>query len=123
MSRADGVVQSFARVSAASLELLALAVLLGGVALAGRAGMSEYRGRGAQHAYRTLRQWIGRGMLLALELLVAADIIRTVALEPTIQSVIVLAGIVLIRTFLSLSLEVEIEGRWPWRKSTGDAPG
>jgi uncharacterized membrane protein len=64
--------------------------------------------------YRRLRQQLGRTILLGLELLVAADIIRTVAITPTVQSVVVLAGIVLIRTFLSFSLELEITGRWPW---------
>jgi uncharacterized membrane protein len=62
------------------------------------------------------RSSLGQSILLGLEFLVAADIINTVAVEPTIRSLIVLAGIVLIRTFLSFSLEVEIEGRWPWRK-------
>ena len=61
------------------------------------------------------RSNLGRSILLGLEFLVAADIINTVAVEPTIQSLIVLAGIVLIRTFLSFSLEVEIDGRWPWQ--------
>jgi len=64
------------------------------------------------HQYRSR---IGRGILLGLEFLVAADIINTVAIEPTLQSVAVLGGIVLIRTFLSISLEVEIDGRWPWQ--------
>jgi len=63
------------------------------------------------------RSNLGRSILLGLEFLVAADIINTVAAEPTVQSLIVLAGIVLIRTFLSFSLEVEIEGRWPWQKA------
>jgi len=63
------------------------------------------------------RSNLGRSILLGLEFLVAADIINTVAIEPTVQSLIVLAGIVLIRTFLSFSLEVEIEGRWPWQKN------
>ena len=67
-------------------------------------------------AYRAFRQQLGRSILLGLEFLVAADIIRTVAVEPTLQSVGVLAGIVLIRTFLSFSLELEITGRWPWQK-------
>ena len=67
-----------------------------------------------------LRTSLGRAILLGLEFLVAADIINTVAIEPTLQSVAVLAGIVLIRTFLSFSLEVEIEGRWPWRR--GERP-
>jgi uncharacterized membrane protein len=65
--------------------------------------------------YRLLRQDVGRGILLGLEFMVAGDIIRTVAVEPTVNGLIVLAGIVLIRTFLSLSLEVELEGRWPWQ--------
>lgn len=62
------------------------------------------------------RRRLGRSILTGLELLVAADIIRTVAIEPTLESVLVLGLIVLIRTFLSFSLEVEIEGRWPWQK-------
>jgi len=66
--------------------------------------------------YRSYRQLLGRSILLGLELLVAADIIRTVAVTPTFVSVGVLAIIVLIRTFLSFSLELEITGRWPWQK-------
>ena len=66
--------------------------------------------------YRSYRQLLGRSILLGLELLVAADIIRTVAVTPTFESVTVLAIIVLIRTFLSFSLELEITGRWPWQK-------
>lgn len=62
------------------------------------------------------RSSLGRTILLGLEFLVAADIINTVGVEPTLQSLSVLAGIVLIRTFLSFSLEVEIEGRWPWQR-------
>ncbi|WP_431238395.1 DUF1622 domain-containing protein [Mycolicibacterium aichiense] len=67
-------------------------------------------------AYRAFRQQLGRSILLGLELLVAADIIRTVAVTPDARSVAVLAGIVLIRTFLSFSLELEITGYWPWQK-------
>ena len=66
--------------------------------------------------YRSYRQLLGRSILLGLELLVAADIIRTVAVTPTFASVGVLAVIVAIRTFLSFSLELEITGRWPWQK-------
>ncbi len=72
-------------------------------------------GAGAARAYKSLRSNLGRSILLGLELLVAADIIDTVAIEPTLESLAVLAGIVLVRTFLSFSLEVEIEGRWPWQ--------
>ena len=66
--------------------------------------------------YRLFRRQLGRSILLGLELLVAADIIRTVAVTPTVRSVLVLGLIVLIRTFLSFSLELEITGRWPWQK-------
>ena len=74
----------------------------------------------AYHAYRAN---LGRAILLGLEFLVAADIINTVAFDPTPYSLGILAGIVLIRTFLSFSLEVEIEGRWPWQhgQRTGGA--
>jgi uncharacterized membrane protein len=76
---------------------------------------------GASDAYRQLRSTLGRAILLGLELLVAADIINTVAIEPTLDSLAILAGIVLIRTFLSLSLEVEIDGRWPWQRDRQSA--
>lgn len=68
--------------------------------------------------YHEYRRRLGRSILLGLELLVAADIIRTVAVTPTFGSVGVLAVIVLIRTFLSFSLELEITGRWPWQKES-----
>ncbi|MGA1836117.1 DUF1622 domain-containing protein [Herbiconiux sp. 11R-BC] len=67
--------------------------------------------------YTQFRRLLGRAILLGLELLVAADIIRTVAVTPTLESVAVLGAIVLIRTFLSFSLELEITGRWPWQKA------
>jgi uncharacterized membrane protein len=66
-------------------------------------------------AYGRIRTFLGRALLLGLEFLVAGDIIRTVAIEPTFDSVIVLAIIVLVRTVLSLSIDVEIDGRWPWQ--------
>jgi uncharacterized membrane protein len=66
--------------------------------------------------FRQLRQDLGRGILLGLEFLVAADIIRTVAVTPTLQSVGVLGMIVVIRTFLSMALQVEVEGRLPWQR-------
>ena len=65
-------------------------------------------------AFERYKVYLGRALLLSLELLVAADIVRTVALEPTLDNVLILALLVIIRTFLSWSLVVEIEGRWPW---------
>ncbi|UKA77153.1 DUF1622 domain-containing protein [Arthrobacter sp. FW306-07-I] len=78
-------------------------------------------GRPGRSLYKEYRQLLGRSILLGLELLVAADIIRTVAVTPTFTSVGVLAVIVVIRTFLSFSLELEITGRWPWQKDTEPA--
>jgi len=72
--------------------------------------------RRERDVYRRLRQQLGQAILLGLELLVAADIVRTVAASPTLTSVAILAAIVLIRTFLSFSLEVETTGRWPWQR-------
>lgn len=67
-------------------------------------------------SYKTLRRELGKGILLGLEILVAGDIIGTVVIEPTMEAALTLAVIVLIRTFLSLSIEIEIEGKLPWQK-------
>ncbi len=77
------------------------------------------RGGSFNDAYHLFRTSLARGILLGLEFLVAADIIGTVAVEPTLQNLAVLALIVLIRTFLSFSLQLEIEGRWPWQRPPG----
>ena len=66
--------------------------------------------------YQRVRSFVGRSLLLGLELFVAADLIRTVAVEPSLESVGVLALIVVIRTFLSFSLDIELEGRFPWSR-------
>src|SRR5512143_4226037 len=90
------------------------------------AGFRFAAGLTGQHpfdaSYRQLRQSIGRGILLGLELLVAGDIIRTVAIAPTFTSIGVVAMIVAIRTFLSFSLEVELTGRWPWQPRPSAVP-
>lgn len=80
--------------------------------------VSIKRDRGDPAAfYRGVRHRLGRAIILGLELLVAADILRTVSEIPTLKKVFILATIVLIRTFLSFSLEVELEGRWPWQRA------
>src|SRR5574343_665019 len=76
--------------------------------------------QGLEFAYKMVRNQITRTLLLGLEVLVAADIIRTVAVSPTLLSVAVLAAIVVIRTFLSWSLILEMEGRWPWQKASSE---
>lgn len=97
-----------------------VAIIAIGAVLAAGFAIGRLRRRQSD-TYEKLRQQLGRSILLGLELLVAADIIRTVAVTPTAQSVAVLAGIVLIRTFLSWSLELEISGRWPWQKKRPEA--
>jgi uncharacterized membrane protein len=72
--------------------------------------------RKSEDAYERYKTHLGKGLLLGLEFLVAADVVRTVVLEPTLQNVMILGLLVVIRTFLSWSLVVEIEGRWPWRR-------
>lgn len=90
-----------------------VAIVLGLLIATVRYAMAGLRDDGG---YRRFRQDLGRGILLGLEFLVAADIIRTVAVVPTLQDVLVLGVIVLIRTFLSMALQVELEGRWPWQR-------
>lgn len=98
------------------VEIVGIAIIVVGAAAALLAFLrSLTRAGGREQAVDAFRSNLGRSILLGLEFLVAADIINTVAVEPTLESLAVLAGIVAIRTFLSWSLEVEIEGRWPWQ--------
>jgi len=80
------------------------------------AGLTWHRSRQPAGAYSILRQAFGGTLLLGLEILVAADLVRTIAVAPTITNVLILGLIVLIRTFLSFSLEIEITGTAPWRR-------
>lgn len=97
------------------MDAAGVAAVLVGVLIATVIAALRLSGRDPD-TYRAYRRQLGRSILLGLELLVAADIIRTVAVAPTLRSVGVLALVVVIRTFLSWSLELEITGRWPWRK-------
>ncbi len=103
------------------LDAAGVSVIVLGAAVATWIAASRLLRRQAD-TYVQYRQNLGRTILLGLELLVAADIVRTVAVTPTLQSVAVLGGIVLIRTFLSYSLEVEISGRPPWGRKPAQAP-
>jgi uncharacterized membrane protein len=105
-----GVIEQLAQ----GIEALAVVIIVGGVIYAiGRYFVHTRQQKGV--AYKRFKDRIGKSLLLGLEFLVAADIIRTVALSPTMQNVAMLGILVLIRTFLSWSLVVEIEGRWPWQ--------
>lgn len=102
---------------AQGFEIVSAIILIVGLVVAFVLAMRTYRrGRDGTAAYRILRQTFGGVILLGLEVLVAGDLIRTVAVEPTFENVAVLGLIVLIRTFLSFSLEIEIEGVPPWRR-------
>jgi uncharacterized membrane protein len=98
-----------------TIDAIGVAVIAGGAVLAVFMTLGKGR-REDGGAYDFFRRRLGRAILLGLEFLVAADIIRTVAVTPTAQSVAVLAGIVLIRTFLSFSLQLEMTGAWPWQQ-------
>jgi uncharacterized membrane protein len=107
-----------AELISSGFELAGIIVLVFGSILAfGRYVVTLIRFRDGPATFRGLRLYLGRSIVLGLELLIAADIIRSVAIEPTLTSVGVLGLIVLIRTFLSWSLEVEINGEWPWQRS------
>jgi uncharacterized membrane protein len=106
--------------AAVGIELLAVAVIVRAVIIiAISRGRVRYLFRfGEPHAYESYKKQLGTALLLGLELLVAADVVRTVALEPTINNVVVLGLLVAVRTFLGWSMSVEIEGRWPWQRRT-----
>jgi uncharacterized membrane protein len=104
------------------VDVAGIAAIAGGITLAVLLSTGRLWRRQSD-VYRRFRQDVGRAILLGLELLVAADIIRTVAISPTLVSVAVLSGIVLVRTFLSFSLEVELTGRWPWQPRPPSADG
>lgn len=103
--------------AALAVEVLSVVVIVGAIIsslvlyLSGRMAT----GHTPHEAFRNLKVRLGRSLLLGLEILIAADIIRTVALEPTLNNVLMLGLLVLIRTFLSASIIVEMEGRWPWQ--------
>lgn len=108
------------------IDAVGVAVIVGGAVIALAATMVRVRGTEGESAggvYDAFRRQLGRSILLGLEFLVAADIIRTVAVTPTAQSVAVLAGIVAIRTFLSFSLQVEMTGSWPWQRPAKPVDG
>ncbi|QJR80475.1 DUF1622 domain-containing protein [Alteromonas pelagimontana] len=114
------LIEPIAEWGASVVELLGIFIIVGisfYTLIYGSVGL--FKKDKAETIFRQVRQRLGRGILLGLEFLVAADIIHTVAVELTFQTVSVLAIIVLIRTFLSFTLDVELTGRWPWQDSSG----
>jgi len=115
-------IHAYVDLLAKALELAGVAIIVCVLIIATLTFIRDGRRAGNwESAYSYYRSNIGRGILLGLELLVGADIISTITAPLTIESVGLLAGIVLIRTFLSFSLETEIEGCWPWQRAAKDA--
>ena len=109
------VSKDFIEYASIAVEVIGVVLIVGGLLLA------TFRwifGTSIQPLprYQRYREDLGRAILVGLEVLVAADIVRSVALDPTLASVGVLAMIVAVRTFLSWSLSVELEGQWPWQR-------
>jgi uncharacterized membrane protein len=113
-------VRELVELAGVAAEVAGVALIVGGLVVA----TVRYAARRDATAspYQRYRQDLGRAILLGLEVLVAADIVRTVAFTPTMDSVLVLALIVAIRTFLSWSLALELEGRWPWQRGAAAPP-
>ena len=97
-------------------EVAGVGVLVVGSVLAFARFAVELFRKPFDHAYEGVRQGVGRAILLGLEILIIADIVRTITIDPTLESAFALGVIVLVRTFLSFSLEIEIEGVVPWRR-------
>ena len=110
----DGVVRGF--------EIAGVAVLAGGGLIALVVYVRDLFRGAPRPAYERLRQNLGRCILLGLEILIIADIVLTVTIDQTIESALTLGIIVLVRTFLSFSLEIELDGTVPWHRGTGRAP-
>ncbi len=105
------------RISTHVLEAVGWLVIMIAVATSTIAFLLRVRPDGFASSYHGYRAGLGRGILLGLELLIAADILKTVVIDPTLNGLAVLGGIVFIGTFLSFSLDVEINGHWPWQRS------
>jgi uncharacterized membrane protein len=113
---AAGGMLTWVEYAAMGVELLAVVLIVGVILTATVSYVRTIFARQADlSTYDAYRHQLGRALLLGLEILVAADIIRTVVLEPRLRNVLVLGLLVFIRTFLSWSLVLEIEGRWPWQ--------
>jgi uncharacterized membrane protein len=102
------------------IEIVAVTVIAVAVLVAFVVGLSVVRRSGLAAAIEAVKKQIGRGLLLGLDLLIAADVIRTVTLEPTLENVSALGVLVVVRTFLAWSLVVELDGRWPWQRRVDD---
>lgn len=102
------------------IEGIGVVVLVAGVLWSTITAIARRSSHSASETFRHLRRTLGRTILLGLEILVVADIVHTVATTPTFESLGVLGLLILIRTFLSIEIEMELEGRWPWDRHEGE---
>ena len=108
-------VRTWITIAATSIEALAIAVMVGFIAIA-TVRWLVHASRIGEAAYERYRVAVGKSLMAGLELLIGADIIRTVALDTSLKNIAILSALVLVRTFLSWTLTVEVDGRWPWEK-------
>ena len=99
-----------------AIEAVGVLVIVGGIVIATGQFVRDLRSS-AEQVYQSYRRQLARSIILGLEFLIAGDIIRTVVVENTLENVAVLGLIIIIRSFLSMALHLEIEGRWPWQKA------
>jgi uncharacterized membrane protein len=115
-------IKELVHVAVLAMEVVAVVIIVAGLAVGMvRFAVQVVRRVSRADAYHGFRVWMGRALLLGLEILVAADVVNTVALEPTLGNVMALGLLVVIRTFLGWGLVVEIEGRWPWQSKSAPA--
>jgi uncharacterized membrane protein len=105
-----------------AIEAVGVLVVVIGSVISSLAFIRTYRSLPEGSAYRTYRRQLGRSIILGLEFLIAGDIVRTVVVADTMENVAVLGLIILIRTFLSVTLHLEVEGRWPWQREEKESP-
>ena len=99
-----------------AIEAIGVLVIIVGSLLSSVEFLRSFRRLPEGVAYSTYRRQLGRSIIMGLEFLIAGDIIRTVIVADTLENVAVLGMIILIRTFLSVTLHLEVEGRWPWQQ-------
>jgi uncharacterized membrane protein len=114
-------IREWMELASLGVEVLAVAIMIVFI-IFGTAHWLIYSMKNVGEAYKRYRVVLGKTMLVGLELLVAADIIRTVAVDLTLLNIELLGAIVLVRTFLGWTLTVEVEGRWPWQKAKEPGP-
>lgn len=100
-----------------AIETIGVLVIIAGCVMSSYRFLSTYRDDAEGLAYGVLRRQLGRSIILGLEFLIAGDIIRTVIVADTLSNVMILGLIILIRTFLSFTLHLEVEGHWPWERA------